>query len=84
MDLWYKNLRIEVYKMQKSYKYKIAETTKVQREKYINDAISISVLDAPEPSPVAKQLMRDYVDGKIELADAKNAIIKQYKETLNA
>jgi hypothetical protein len=30
--------------------------------------ISISVLDALEPSPEAKLLMRDYVDGKRDLA----------------
>ncbi|MDR0434028.1 MAG: antitoxin VbhA family protein [Gracilibacteraceae bacterium] len=70
--------------MVKSYSYKIADTTKVQREKYVNDAISISVLDAPEPSPEAKQLMRDYVDGKRELADARRAIIEHYREASNA
>ena len=70
--------------MPKSYKYKIADTTKIQREKYINDAISISVLDAPEPSNEAKRLMRDYVDGKCELADAKNAMIEYYREEPNA
>jgi hypothetical protein len=70
--------------MPKSYKYKIADTTKVQREKYVNDAISISVLDAPEPSPEAKRLMREYVDGTRELADAKRAIVEHYRETSNA
>ena len=66
--------------MPKPYRYKVADTTKVQREKYINDAISISVLGAPEPSPEAKQLMRDYIDGKCELNEAKKAIIQYYQE----
>jgi len=70
--------------MPKSYKYKVADTTKVQREKYINDAISISVLDASEPSPEAKCLMRDYIDGKRELSEAKKTIIENYRETPNA
>jgi hypothetical protein len=59
----------------KSYKYNIADTTKVQREKYINDAISISVLGALEPSPEVKRLMRKYVDGTHELADVKREIV---------
>ena len=70
--------------MPKSYNYKIADTTKVQREKYINDAISISVLDAPEPSSEAKQLMRDYIDGKCELSEAKKTIIEHYRVKSNA
>ncbi|MDR0355367.1 MAG: hypothetical protein LBJ64_06480 [Deltaproteobacteria bacterium] len=32
--------------MPKSYKYKVADTTKAQREKYINYAINISALGA--------------------------------------
>jgi hypothetical protein len=70
--------------MPKQYKYSIADTTKVQREKYVNDAISISVLDALEPSGIARQLMRDYIDGKRELADARHTIIEHYRETTNA
>jgi len=74
----------EVGLMPKLYKYRVADTTKIQREKYINDAISISVLDAPEPSIEAKRLMRNYVDGKCELSDAKKEIIEYYREKLNA
>jgi hypothetical protein len=68
----------------KQYKYSIADTTKVQREKYVNDAISISVLDAREPSSEAKQLMRDYVDGKREISDVLQTIIKRYQVQENA
>ena len=66
--------------MPKSYKYKVADTTKVQREKYINDAISISMLGAAEPSPEAKRLMREYIDGMCELSEVKEMIIQYYQE----
>jgi hypothetical protein len=56
--------------------YSVAETTKVQREKYVSDAIYISVLDAPMPSLKAMELMREYVGGKIEIADAKKHLNK--------
>jgi hypothetical protein len=53
--------------------YGIANTTKVQHEKYVSDAVSISVFDTPEPSFEIKRLVRCYVDGKRELADARKA-----------
>jgi hypothetical protein len=59
--------------------YSVQGTTKVQREKYISDAIALSTLDAPEPSEKAISLMREYIDGKCELADARNRIIEWYK-----
>ena len=59
--------------------YSIQGTTKLQREKYANDALAISVLDAPEPSDEAMALMNEYIDGKRELADAVQATIERYK-----
>jgi hypothetical protein len=59
--------------------YSIAGTTKVQREKYVSDAISISVLDAPEPSAETLNLMRDYVDGRREIDDIINLTVERYK-----
>jgi hypothetical protein len=67
----------------KSYKYKIADTTKVQREKYVNDAISISVLGASEPSPEAKRLFREYIDGKLEISDVLQTLIERYRVNEN-
>ena len=57
--------------MTKAYMYKVADTTKIQREKYVNGAICISMLSKPEPSTKAKHLMRSYIDWKCELTDAK-------------
>ena len=67
--------------MPKQYKYSVAETTKVQREKYANDAIALLTLDASEPSVEAKQLMREYIDGKCELDDAAKRMIERYRVT---
>ena len=67
--------------MPKQYKYSVAETTKVQREKYANDAIALLTLDASEPSAEAKQLMREYIDGKCELNDAAKRMIERYRVT---
>ena len=59
--------------------YSVQGTTKLQREKYVSDAIALSTLDAPEPSEAAMELMREYIDGKCELADARNRMIERYK-----
>jgi len=64
--------------------YTIKDTTKVQREKYANDALSIAILDAPMPSEFAQECMREYVDGKRELSDAKQVVLKRYKAAKNA
>jgi hypothetical protein len=58
--------------------YTIQGTTKLQREKYANDALALTVLDAPEPSSEALELMKEYVDGKRELSDAIQVIINRY------
>ncbi|MCL1849238.1 MAG: hypothetical protein FWF83_06185 [Clostridiales bacterium] len=59
--------------------YSIQGTTKLQREKYISDAIALSTLDAPEPSEIAMSLLQEYIDGKCELADARERIVEHYK-----
>ena len=59
--------------------YSIKGTTKLQREKYANDALALSVLDAPEPSEEALTLMQEYIDGKRELNDAVRVIIGRYR-----
>ncbi len=65
--------------------YSVQGTTKLQREKYISDAIALSTLDAPEPSDTAKKLMEEYIDGKCELSAARERMIEHYKaEAANA
>ena len=59
--------------------YSIQGTTKLQREKYVNDALALSTLDAPEPSAETMELMREYVDGKREISDVLKQTINRYK-----
>jgi hypothetical protein len=67
-----------------SKNYAVKDTTKVQREKYANEAMSITILDAPEPSKFAQDCMREYIDGKRELSDVRQRIIDHYRVTENA
>lgn len=62
-------------------KYTIAETTKVQREKIANDALSISMLDAKKPTDETMKLVRNYIDGEKEISDILKATIKRYRST---
>ena len=60
-------------------KYSIAETTKVEREKIANDALSISMLDAKQPSDETMELIKSYIDGKEEISDILKTTINRYK-----
>ena len=68
-----------VNKMAKDYS--VQGTTKLQREKLMNDAIALSTLDAPEPSEETISLMRDYVDGKREIDEVLKLTIERYRVT---
>ena len=59
--------------------YSVQGTTKLQREKYVSDAIALSTLDAPEPSEETMALMRDYIDGKREIIEVLELTIERYK-----
>jgi hypothetical protein len=59
--------------------YSVQGTTKLQREKYVSDAIALSTLDAPEPSEETMSLMREYVDGKREIAEVLEMTINRYR-----
>ncbi len=59
--------------------YSVQGTTKLQREKYVSDAIALSTLDAPEPTEETMALMRDYVDGKREISEILALTISRYK-----
>lgn len=58
--------------------YSVQGTTKLQREKYVSDAIALSTLDAPAPSAETMALMREYIDGKCEIADVLKLTIERY------
>lgn len=59
--------------------YSIQGTTKLQREKYANDALALSTLDAPAPSDETMNLMREHIDGKREISEVLDLTIERYK-----
>lgn len=48
------------------------------RAKEVNDALSISLLDAGFPSLEAMDLAELYIEGKIEVDEIRNKIIDMY------
>ena len=58
--------------------YSIQGTTKLQREKYVSDAIALSTLDAPAPSEETMSLMQDYINGEREIPEILLLTIKRY------
>lgn len=60
-------------------KFSIAETTKVEREKIVNDALALSTLDAAEPTVQTKGLIDQYIMGKMEIAEILKKTIARYK-----
>lgn len=62
-------------------KYTIKDTTKVIREKIVNDALAISTLDASEPTKETMDLVQEYIDGKKEIAEILADTIKRYQVT---
>ena len=59
--------------------YSIQGTTKLQREKYVSDAIALSTLDAPEPSAETMSLMQDYINGEREISEVLIMTIERYR-----
>lgn len=63
-------------------KYSVKETTRVEREKIANDALAISILDAPEPTETTKKLVNEYINGDMEIREVLQKTIAQYKVSL--
>ena len=59
--------------------YSVQGTTKLQREKYANDALALSTLDAPEPSAETMALMREHIDGNREISDVLEQTVDRYR-----
>ena len=65
--------------------YSIQGTTKLQREKYANEALGLSTLDAPPPSGETMSLVSEYIDGKREISTILEQTVMRYKkDTANA
>jgi hypothetical protein len=64
--------------------YSVQGTTKLQREKYANEALALSTLDAPAPSEETMALMREHIDGKREIADIVKLTVERYTAPADA
>lgn len=61
-------------------KYLIKNTTRSERQKRVDGAIAISMLDSEAPSEKAIELYQKYIDGVMELNEIHKLIIEMYKE----
>lgn len=65
------------YKTEK--RYSIKDTTKVEREKIVNEALAISTLDACEPTEDTMALVNQYIDGKMEISEILEKTLERYR-----
>ena len=61
-------------------KYSIKETTKVEREKIVQDAYAIAALTGVPPTEKMMQLVQKYVDGKKEIPEILEEMIQKYNK----
>lgn len=58
--------------------YLIKDTTSEEREKLVFKALGISLSGAKKPSNKAIELVKLYIEGKMELEEIQKLIIKEY------
>ena len=61
-------------------KYSIKKTTKIDREKIVNDALAIAMLDNNISTENTMKLVKEYIEGKKEISDILKEIISYYKQ----
>ena len=67
-------------KKEKNMEYLIKDTTKEERKKIAKNALAISVGSNEMPSKEVIELVKEYIDGKMELAEVQKKIIERYKK----
>lgn len=60
--------------------YLIKNTTKEERKKIAKNALAISVGSNEMPSKETIELVKEYVDGKMELEEVQKKVIERYKK----
>lgn len=61
------------------HKNLINKTTRIEREKLCDDALSYSTLGASKPSDDTMKLVEEYVLGNLEVAEALEKVIDKYR-----
>lgn len=62
------------------YKNEFMNEEMEKRQKQVDNALSISLLDAGEPTEETKKLAEDFIAGKISHEEMKKMVIERYKE----
>lgn len=60
--------------------YLIKNTSREERKKLAKKALAISVSSDAMPSKETLELVKKYVDGKIELEEVQTKVIERYKK----
>lgn len=60
--------------------YLISDTTRDQRQKLFNEALSISLLGTDKPTDEDMLLFQQYIDGLLELDEIKKMIVDKYSK----
>lgn len=60
--------------------YLIKNTTKEERKKIAKNALAISIGSNEMPSKETIELVKEYIEGNIELKEVQRKIIERYKK----
>lgn len=60
-------------------RYLISNTTKEEREKFLQDALAISQIDAGPPDDETMNLFQEYINGTMEISEVQKRVIERYK-----
>lgn len=61
-------------------KYLIKDTNREERKKLAKKALAISVSSDTMPSKETLELVKEYVDGNMELEEVQRKVIERYKK----
>lgn len=59
-------------------KYLISKTTREERIDIVKNALGISLLGADKPSNYVLNLVKQYIDGKIEIEEIQKKVLEKY------
>lgn len=59
-------------------KYLISKTTREERKDIVKNALGISLLGADKPSNYVLNLVKQYIDGKIEIEEIQKKVLEKY------
>ena len=60
-------------------KYLIADTTKEERKEIVKRALAIELMGADRPSDEVMELVKQYIDGTIEIEEIQKRILEKYQ-----